>query len=210
MFETVIESLDDSRERIFVPDLHVGFNIAAHQAGDTRFMRKFAEQLAATGHSQRFVLELTEEAFLPTTQFQSRVLPMLRDIGVKISIDDFGAGFSSLATLADITADELKVDRSLVTDIDRKPRSQTLLRAIESIGDALGMEVIVEGVETESELGYLRDHTKIRVAQGYLLGRPVVIEGAARKPIAYSGPRPSSPQRSRLATGLREVERRQS
>ena len=113
-----------------------------------------------SGMAHRFVLELTEEAFLPATQFQTRVLPMLRDIGAKISIDDFGAGFSSLSTLADITADELKVDRSLITDIDRKPRNQMLLRAIKSIGAALDMEVMVEGVETENELGYLRDHTQ--------------------------------------------------
>ena len=153
--------------------------------------------------AHRFVLELTEEAFLPTTQFQTRVLPMLRDLGAKISIDDFGAGFSSLATLADITADELKVDRSLITEIDRKPRNQTLLRAIESIGAALDMEVMVEGVETENELAYLRDHTQIRVAQGYLFGRPVVLEKAGAAPGRIG------PLRERISQ-MRVIERRQT
>jgi diguanylate cyclase (GGDEF)-like protein len=207
VFETVLESFDDIAQ-YFRPDLHVGFNIAARQAGDARFMRKFAEDLAASGAAERFTLELTEEAFLPATQFQTRVLPMLREIGARISIDDFGAGFSSLAMLADITADELKVDRSLITDIDRKPRSQTLLRAIESIGEALGMEVMVEGVETESELGYLREHTKIRVAQGYLLGRPIVLERANKTAATFANARAYSAQRTRPTSNLRVVERR--
>ena len=205
VFDEVLESLDAVAET-FRPDLHIGFNIAARQAGDTRFMRRFADDLAKSGHAHRFVLELTEEAFLPTTQFQSRVLPMLREIGARISIDDFGAGFSSLATLADITADELKVDRSLITEIDKKPRNQTLLRAIESIGTALDMEVMVEGVETEDELQYIRDHTQIRVAQGYLLGRPVLLDRSLR---LGRGADIVAAQRDRLAQ-TRVNERRQA
>jgi len=209
VFETVNASFDDIAAH-FRAGLHVGFNIAARQAGDARFMRKFAEDLAASGHAERFTLELTEEAFLPATQFQSRVLPMLREIGARISIDDFGAGFSSLAMLADITADELKVDRSLITDIDRRPRSQTLLRAIESIGEALGIEVMVEGVETESELAYLRGHTGIRVAQGFLLGRPIVLDRGSPGPSGPKGPRALSRERGRSAPALRVLERRPS
>jgi EAL domain-containing protein (putative c-di-GMP-specific phosphodiesterase class I) len=155
----------------------LGFNIAAKLACDTRFMRHFLHELAASGHAARFMLEITEEAFLPSGQFQSRILPMIREVGAHISIDDFGSGFSSLATLADITADEVKVDRSLITDIDKRPRNQSLLRAIESIGEALSTEVIVEGVETEAEYRYVRDHTRVRVAQGYYFGKPVMLSG---------------------------------
>ena len=126
---------------------------------------------------------------------------MIREIGAKISIDDFGAGYSSLATLADITADEVKVDRSLITAIDKRPRSQSLLKAIESIGETLGAEVMVEGVETVEELGYLREHTKIRVAQGYYFAKPLLlneVEGgveqraraAAKLPLAQRIPPP--------------------
>ncbi len=174
VFEETMASIDAIGEA-FGSGLSFGFNISARQAGDARFMQRFAETLAATGQASRFMLELTEEAFLPASQFQSRVLPRLREIGAKISIDDFGAGYSSLSTLADITADEVKVDRSLITGIDRRPRSQSLLRAIESIGAALGTEVIVEGVETADELAYLRDFTQIRVAQGYFFSKPIFL-----------------------------------
>ena len=74
------------------------------------------------------------EAFFTTGRFQSEVLPKIRAIGARVSIDDFGVGYSSLAALADITADELKIDRSFITDIDKRPRSQIVLKAIESLG----------------------------------------------------------------------------
>jgi EAL domain-containing protein (putative c-di-GMP-specific phosphodiesterase class I) len=184
VFEETISSLD-AIEDSFGRGVPLGFNISARQAGDLTFMRGFAESLGATGQAHRFVLELTEEAFLPASQFQSRVLPMIREIGAKISIDDFGAGYSSLATLADITADEVKVDRSLIVGIHQRPRGQSLLRAIEAIGATLGAEVMVEGVETADEFAYLRDFTRIRVAQGYYFAKPLMLsercgDGGAR------------------------------
>jgi diguanylate cyclase (GGDEF)-like protein len=159
----------------FGPGLRIGFNIAAQQAGDVRFMRAFADRLAASGQAARFMIELTEEALLRAGQFQLQVAPMLREIGAKISIDDFGVGYSSLSTLAEITADEIKVDRSFITAIHERVRNQDLLRAIESVGEALHTPVIVEGVETEAELAYLRDRTRISIAQGYYFSPPVVI-----------------------------------
>ena len=176
VFEETLASLD-ALNAAFGREPRLGFNIAAKQACDMHFMRGFLERLGKSGHAPRFVLEITEEAFLPSGQFQKRVLPLIREVGAGLSIDDFGSGYSSLATLADITADEVKVDRSLITDLDKRPRSQSLLRAIESIGVALATEVIVEGVETEAEFLYLRDHTKIRVAQGYYFSRPVMLSG---------------------------------
>ena len=203
VFEDTVASLD-ILDQTFTPGLSVGFNISARQAGDSRFMKRFAEDLAATGCAHRFVLELTEEAFLPATQFQMRILPMLRELGARIAIDDFGSGYSSLSTLADITADEVKVDRSLIVGIDAKPRNQSMLRAIESIGVTLGAEVMVEGVETEAELAYLRDHSAIRVAQGFLLGRPMVLPSPSSSHSVVSSR--SEVGRDRIAT--RAVERR--
>ena len=175
LFQATLASLD-AIDATFGPDLRLGFNIAAQQAGDVRFMRTFADRLSVSGKAKRFTIELTEEALLRAAQFQLQVSPMLREIGAKISIDDFGVGYSSLSTLAEIDADEIKVDRSFITAIHERPRSQGLLRAIESLGEALGTPVMVEGVETKDELAYLRDHTKISVAQGYLFSKPVVID----------------------------------
>ncbi len=150
----------------------ISVNVAAKQAGDLTFMRSFVEALDASGLSRRLMVELTEDAFIAKNQFQKQVLPMLREIGVRLSIDDFGTGYSSLSALADITADELKVDRSFITAIHQRPRSQSVLRAIESLGTSLGMSIVAEGIETFEELAYLQAATRIRHAQGYYFSKP--------------------------------------
>jgi predicted signal transduction protein with EAL and GGDEF domain len=154
----------------------ISFNISAKQASDVDFMHSIAESLKETNCSDRFVVEVTEDAFVAKNRFQTQVLPMLREIGVRVSIDDFGTGYSSLSALADITADEIKVDRSFITKIHERPRSQIVLRAIESLGDALGMTVIAEGVERIEELLYLKSATRIRFVQGYYYARPLLLE----------------------------------
>jgi diguanylate cyclase (GGDEF)-like protein len=160
----------------FGPGSTISLNIAAKQADEPIFMRSVVDALEATGYAERFMLELTEEAFLAKSRFQTLVLPMVREIGAKVSIDDFGVGYSSLAALADITADELKVDRSFISDIHKRPRSQSILKAIESLAQALGMSIIVEGVETADELVYLQAATRIRLAQGYYFAKPMFLD----------------------------------
>jgi diguanylate cyclase (GGDEF)-like protein/PAS domain S-box-containing protein len=154
-------------------------NVAAKQASDLNFMRAFTAILQASEFAPRIMLELTEDAFVAKSQFQMQVLPMLREIGVRVSIDDFGTGYSSLSALADITADELKVDRSFISAIHERPRSQSVLRAIESLGHALGMTIVAEGVETFEELAYLQAATRIRHAQGYYFSKPFFLDEAA-------------------------------
>jgi EAL domain-containing protein (putative c-di-GMP-specific phosphodiesterase class I) len=171
----------------FGPEVTIGFNISAAQAGDLRFMRKFSERLKASGAGPRFMVEITEEAFVSARNFQDDVAPLLRDAGAKISIDDFGVGYSSLASLADITADELKVDRSFIVGVHRRPRSQSLIRAIESIGAALHMRVVVEGVEAAEELAFLRDSTGISVAQGFYFSKPITLPGVSAHSSSRAG-----------------------
>ena len=171
----IIKSIDLINET-FGPDASISINVAATQAGNPEFMRPFAQALAATGYPERFMIEVTEDAFVTKTHFQDEILPMFRKLGVGISIDDFGTGYSSLSALADITADEIKIDRSFITDIHKRPRSQGILRAIESLSEALGMTVIAEGIETFEELAYLQAATKIRYAQGYYFSRPIFLE----------------------------------
>src|SRR5215471_2532527 len=122
------------------------------------------------------MLEVTEDAFVEKADFQEKVLPIFRKLGVGISIDDFGTGYSSLSALADITADEIKIDRSFIVDIHKRPRSQGILRAIESLSEALGMTVIAEGLESFEELAYLQTATRIRYAQGFYFARPIFLE----------------------------------
>ncbi|WP_249779476.1 putative bifunctional diguanylate cyclase/phosphodiesterase [Bradyrhizobium sediminis] len=204
----IVKSIDLINET-FGPGATISINVAARQAGNPEFMRPFAAAIEATGYPERFMIEVTEDAFVTKTHFQDEILPIFRKIGVGISIDDFGIGYSSLSALADITADEIKIDRSFITDIHKRPRSQGILRAIESLSEALGMTVIAEGIETFEELAYLQAATKIRYAQGYYFSRPIFLEelkpaiplaGAARASLAS---RPPQENRSVYARGER-------
>ncbi len=171
----IVKSIDLINDT-FGPDTSISINVAAKQAGNPQFMRPFALALEATGYPKRFMIEVTEDAFVAKTHFQDEILPMFRKLGVRVSIDDFGIGYSSLSALADITADEIKIDRSFITDIHKRPRSQGILRAIESLSEALGMTVVAEGIETFEELAYLQAATKIRYAQGFYFSRPIFLE----------------------------------
>ena len=175
VLDEIMQSID-LIDTTFGADVSISVNVAAKQACNLAFMTSFTAALAATGCPERFIVEVTEDAFVAKSKFQTEILPMLRRIGVRISIDDFGIGYSSLSALADITADEIKIDRSFITDIHKRPRSQSILRAIESISDALGMTVIAEGVETIEEVLYLQSATRIRYAQGYYFSKPIYLD----------------------------------
>ena len=203
VLEKTIGDMDRINET-FGPGSTISLNVAARQADEPVFMRSLVDAIDATGYANRFMLELTEEAFLAKSRFQTLVLPMVREIGARVSIDDFGVGYSSLAALADITADELKVDRSFISDIHRRPRSQSILKAIESLAQALGMSIIVEGVETADELVYLQAATRIRLAQGYYFAKPMFLDELSKRLTALHDlrdrPEPQRIAQVRLAT----------
>ena len=162
--------------------LRYSINISPVQATRNQFMQKLVQRLHASGRASSFMLELTEETIAATCSFQSHILPLLREGGIGLSIDDFGTGYSSLATIADLTADELKIDKSLITAIHERPRNQSILRAIESMGAALGLSVVAEGIETIEENLYLMAHTRLNIGQGYLFHKPELLTELIRPP----------------------------
>jgi len=194
----------DQIDGMFGAHATISINVAAKQAGNADFMHAFAHALQGTGCASRFMVEVTEDAFLKGSEFQTDILPLLRDIGVRVSIDDFGSGYSSLAALADITADELKIDRSFITDIHKRPRSQSILKAIESLSEALGMTVVAEGVETFEELAYLQGATRLRFAQGYYFAKPVLLDRGELRPMPVDGASRLAPD-GRSRQGARSV-----
>jgi cyclic di-GMP phosphodiesterase Gmr len=163
-------------DEAFGPQVTISVNVAAKQVGDLNFMRGVCDELISTKSPERFIVEVTEDAYISKSQFQTHVIPMLHEVGAKVSIDDFGTGYSSLGALADITADELKIDRSFITNIHKRARSQSVLKAIEALSEPLGMTVIAEGVETFEEAAYLQAATRIRYAQGFYYSKPVLLE----------------------------------
>ena len=128
----ILDALIDDLPRLdacFGTDVSYSINISAAQAAKIAFMEQFVQRIAGTGRAGSFTLELTEEAFVAAGPFQSRIFPLLREVGVGVSIDDFGTGYSSLSILA--TSPPTSEGRSLlITSIHQRPRSQSILRAI--------------------------------------------------------------------------------
>jgi EAL domain-containing protein (putative c-di-GMP-specific phosphodiesterase class I) len=129
--------------------------------------------LAASGlPPERLEVEITESVLLEKTAKSVTTLKRLRDLGVRISMDDFGTGFSSLSYLRSYPFDKIKVDRSFVRDLSNDDRSRTIVSAIASLGMRFGMRTTAEGVETEEQLEWLRGEGCDEV-QGRLFSMPV-------------------------------------
>jgi len=148
-------------------------NVSAVQLRSRGFIHSLRELIAATNvDPQLLCLESTESVLMGDVDYFSRVLHELQAVGTRLSIDDFGTGCSSLAYLRRFPVDELKIDRSFITNLDSDPYDATLVAAVIAIGNALGLRVVAEGVETTEELGRLRDLGG-QYAQGYLFAYPV-------------------------------------
>jgi EAL domain-containing protein (putative c-di-GMP-specific phosphodiesterase class I) len=119
----------------------------------------------------QLMLEITEGEAVQRPQEFSKLLDRYRAQGVRLAIDDFGAGYSGLNLLAYFQPDLIKLDMHLVRDIDRAGPRQAIARAVLQVCDDLGIEVIAEGVETIGEYSWFR-RVGVRLFQGYLLGRP--------------------------------------
>jgi diguanylate cyclase (GGDEF)-like protein len=120
----------------------------------------------------RLEIEITESVLLEKTTKSVTTLKRLRDLGVRISMDDFGTGFSSLSYLRSYPFDKIKVDRSFVRDLTKDDRSRTIVSAIAGLGMRFGMRTTAEGVETKEQLEWLRGEGCDEV-QGMLFSMPV-------------------------------------
>ncbi len=124
-------------------------------------------------YARRVVLEITERGALPDTVPWRRSIEVLREVGFRIAIDDLGSGAASLAALAEIDPDIMKLDMSLVRGIDVEDRKRRLVQMLCRFGAAVGIQVVAEGLETESEVRVARS-LGVDLLQGFYLGRPQV------------------------------------
>jgi diguanylate cyclase (GGDEF)-like protein/PAS domain S-box-containing protein len=151
----------------------VSVNVSPHQVGDGQLQRQVTDVLERTGlDPRRLMLELTESSLAAAGLGTEAELRALRDLGVSVALDDFGAGYSSLEYLGRLPVDVLKVDRSLVERIVEEPQRREVLRAIAHIADQLGLETIAEGVERPEQRALLTE-IGFHHAQGFLFSQPV-------------------------------------
>jgi diguanylate cyclase (GGDEF)-like protein len=146
------------REAATWPDgITVAVNLSAVQFGDRDLVRTVVDALSGSGlPAHRLNLEITESVLLRRTQQVLRVLHELRDLGVSISMDDFGTGYSSLSYLRSFPFDKIKIDQSFIRDLAHDDDAAAIVRAVTSLGNALGMVTTAEGVETHDQYMRLR------------------------------------------------------
>ncbi|MEZ5627420.1 MAG: EAL domain-containing protein [Rhodocyclaceae bacterium] len=148
-------------------------NVSAQQFRHPDFVGSVRNALARHGVAGRHLtIELTESLLMREPEAVAAMLEELRALGVRLSIDDFGTGYSSLAYLSALPIDELKIDRSFLTQVDTRTQSAAIVRAILALAHSLEMTVVAEGVETAGQLDFLKAH-QCNAFQGFLFSRPV-------------------------------------
>ena len=134
-------------------------------------------------------LEITESMVMQNVQRAIKLLTALRARGVRLAIDDFGTGYSSMSMMKQFPIDIIKIDRSFVRDLEKNPQDRAITTAIISMGKALGLNIVAEGVETEAQSDFLRGDFCDEL-QGYLFSRPV----SPAEIVALVTPTVNSPQ----------------
>jgi diguanylate cyclase (GGDEF)-like protein len=153
-------------------DVYIAVNISPHQMRDRGLVGLVAAVLADTGIApSRVVLEVTEGVLIDNPDEAKERLDQLRALGLKIALDDFGSGYSSLSYLRRFPIDKLKIDKEFVAPLGRSPDSGVIIQAVMALGRALGLTVLCEGVETEEQRILLR-LAGCDEMQGFLFAKP--------------------------------------
>jgi EAL domain-containing protein (putative c-di-GMP-specific phosphodiesterase class I) len=166
--------------------LTMSVNLSGFQLSQLGLLERLDQILRETGvKGCNLKLEITESGLLKNASTGTVMLKQLKTLGVKLSIDDFGTGHSSLARLHQLPIDTLKIDRSFVSHMGHDDESLQIIRAIMMLAHTLGMDAIAEGVETQQQLEQLRS-LQCEYGQGYLFSRPVNSLGAGELIAAQS------------------------
>lgn len=159
-----------------LPKAKMSVNVSAGQFLDQGFVESIEQTLADSGlEPSRLVLELTESVLVENVAEVIKVFERVQSLGVQVAIDDFGTGYSSLSYLSRLPIDCLKIDRSFVQQHAEDAYDAEIVRAIISLGVALDMRIVAEGVETEEQLEFLKRY-RCDEAQGYYFAKPLPAE----------------------------------
>jgi len=151
----------------------IGVNVSARQFSDTGLVADVRAALEESGMRATYLeLELTESLLIQNADQAVELMDDFRRIGLKLAIDDFGIGYSSLVALKSFPLTRLKIDRSFIRDLDYDENDRCIARAIVSLGRELGLSVVAEGVETAKQQAFLAS-CRCEVVQGFHFGRPM-------------------------------------
>lgn len=161
------------------PSLTLSINVSAVQLRDAWLPQKIIKLLLETGFpAHRLEVEITERALFENLALAQSIIGSLKNQGIGVALDDFGTGYSSLYNIRKFALDSLKIDRSFIDGMMRERESVAIVHSIIHLGQALGLGVIAEGVETDGQVAMLRAAGASHL-QGYLFAVPITAEHAA-------------------------------
>ena len=155
--------------------LPVAINVSPQQFQQENFIETIIEVLEQTGlNAERIEIEITETTLMRNEKDAKLKLKQLKELGIKVSVDDFGIGYSTLGFLKNFQIDSLKIDRSFVQDIHEDIDNASIVSAIITLGHVRQLNVVAEGVESDEQLDFLKEQ-KCDEMQGYLFSRPLSV-----------------------------------
>jgi EAL domain-containing protein (putative c-di-GMP-specific phosphodiesterase class I) len=204
ILHSACEQLARWQHRPVLQALSLSINVSPKQFQQPNFVALVAETLDASGADPaRLKLEITESLLLDDLDRVTETMAQLKALGIRLSLDDFGTGFSSLAYLRSLPVDELKIDQSFVRHLPASDNKAAIVRTIITLGQNLGLDVIAEGVETDAARRYLfahgctcyqgfhfakamplaaLEHSLRGAGDDLLAGPPIIAEGASTDP----------------------------
>ena len=175
-------------------DLYIAVNLSPLQVRDGTIVNLVRSGLAESGVSpSRLVLEITEGVLIDNPDEMVKRIKDLHELGVRVALDDFGSGYSNLGYLQRFPLDKLKIDKSFVWALGKSSNGGVIIQAIVALGRALGLSVLVEGVETEQQRVLLR-LAGCDEMQGFLFARPAPAKAIDRLLAQARGGRPPQPE----------------
>lgn len=164
-----------------IPSANISLNVSPVQFRDKDFLEDVESAIDASGiPAHRIELEITENTLIEDDARALSILTKLKAVGVKIALDDFGVGYSSLSYLSRFPFDCIKIDRSFVQEASRNYNSLAIVETVVRLGKALNMRIVAEGVEDTEKLCLLADRG-CHEAQGFLIGKPAPVDHLIRE-----------------------------
>ena len=168
-------------QELYNIDIEVGINVSPIQLSDERFLDIIVSNLQNTNINPSLInLEITEKIAIDDSEMVIKKLKKIRDLGIKISIDDFGSGYSSFKYAKSFAVDTLKIDISLIKGIDKSKEDYEIAKAVINMAKGLGLSIVAEGVDSESQLFVLRN-LGCNTVQGYYYEKPMNVDKLEKK-----------------------------
>ncbi|MCF1456595.1 MAG: EAL domain-containing protein [Shewanella sp.] len=175
-----LEGLNRVRNKIGI-DVSVAINFAARDLDDAQLLSRFKQHLKRSKlNAGKVMIELTERKFMLGNERQRAALERYQNLGVRLSVDDFGTGFSNLSSLTELPIETLKIDRSFVAKIGLDTKAEEVIKGTINIANALNMHSIAEGVETTEQYNFLLKNG-CELAQGFYFSRPLTLDRLVEK-----------------------------